>query len=227
VNDSWFVNLSKTDIPQDVRSSLLQLGDKFCLRSHHNSQRFIFDFIKCVESNIFRTDPDTANNIRCLAIQTLNKCLSPPPPLSDIDSRFSTLTRITKKFLLDHPDIIITKADKGNVTVSLDRTDYLNKMHGLLSDRDTYITVNCDPTRKITTQLKDLLQRWRRNNYIPIGTYRSLLNTDGILPRAYGLPKIHKKDCPLRIIISSINSPLYSLAAFLHDILYKNLPFPI
>jgi len=99
-------------------------------------------------------------------------------------------------------------------------------MHGLLSDRDTYITVNCDPTRKIITQLKDLLQRWRKNNYIPIGTYRSLLNTDGILPRAYGLPKIHKKDCPLRIIISSINSSLYSLAAFLHDILYKNLPFP-
>jgi len=136
------------------------------------------------------------------------------------------LTKITKKFLFDHPDIIVTKADKGNVTVSLDRTDYLNKMHDLLSDRETYVAVNCDPTKKITAQLKDLLQRWRRNDYISIGTYRSLLNTDGILPRAYGLPKIHKNDCPLRIIISSINSPLYSLAAFVHDILFKNLTFP-
>lgn len=56
--------------------------------------------------------------------------------------------------------------------------------------------------------------------------YRALMKSDGVLPRAYGLPKIHKKDCPLRIIISSINSPLYSLAAFLHDILFKNLPNP-
>jgi len=38
--------------------------------------------------------------------------------------------------------------------------------------------------------------------------------------------KIHKKDYPLRIIISSINSPFYSFAAFLHNILFKNLPNP-
>jgi len=137
VNNSWFVNLSKIVIPQEVQS-LLQLGDKFCLRSHHNSQRFIFDFIKSVESNIFRTDPDTANNIRCLAIQTLNECLSSPLSFSHIDSRLSSLTKITKKFLFDHPDIVVTKADKGNVTVSLNRTDYLNKMHDLLSDRETF-----------------------------------------------------------------------------------------
>ena len=43
----------------------------------------------------------------------------------------------------------------------------------------------------------------------------------GYFPRAYALPKIHK-DCPFRIIISSINSPLYSL--FLHSIIIKTIP---
>ncbi|EFN62854.1 hypothetical protein EAG_00122, partial [Camponotus floridanus] len=42
--------------------------------------------------------------------------------------------------------------------------------------------------------------------------------------RAYGLPKIHKPNCPLRIIVSSINSPLYKFAAFLHNCLFENLP---
>ena len=39
------------------------------------------------------------------------------------------------------------------------------------------------------------------------------------LPKAYSLPKIHKKDCPLRPIISTINSPIH----FLSKILYNSL----
>ena len=35
------------------------------------------------------------------------------------------------------------------------------------------------------------------------------------------LPKIHKPGCPLRVIISSIGSPL---ATFLHNILFKSIP---
>jgi len=45
-----------------------------------------------------------------------------------------------------------------------------------------------------------------------------------LLLRAYGLPKVHKSDCPFRIIISSIDSPLYSLATFLHGIIIRSLP---
>jgi len=59
--------------------------------------------------------------------------------------------------------------------------------------------------------------------YISVGTMRSLLRSDGVLPRAYDLPKIHKIDCPLKIIFSSFNSPLHKLAAYLHKILHDNL----
>jgi len=50
--------------------------------------------------------------------------------------------------------------------------------------------------------------------------------TDGLIPRAYGLPKIHKKGAPLRIIVSSINStlqPLAVYAVYLHKILNKSM----
>ena len=46
------------------------------------------------------------------------------------------------------------------------------------------------------------------------------------MPRAYGLPKIHKVGCPFRIIVSSINSPLYNLSKFFHKIIYKSLKLP-
>jgi hypothetical protein len=38
-------------------------------------------------------------------------------------------------------------------------------------------------------------------------------------PHLYGLPKIHKLDIPLRPTVSSIGSPCYALAGFLHNIL--------
>jgi hypothetical protein len=38
-------------------------------------------------------------------------------------------------------------------------------------------------------------------------------------PHFYGLPKIHKLDIPLRPVVSSIASPCYDLADFLHKIL--------
>lgn len=41
--------------------------------------------------------------------------------------------------------------------------------------------------------------------------------SEGNLPRAYGLPKVYKPNCPFRIIISSLASPLYSLASYLHN----------
>lgn len=131
-----------------------------------------------------------------------------------------------EKFLSEHPDIIVIRADKGNVTVALDRANYLNKMSVMLGDRNTYVIVNRDPINKISNCLNDLINRWKKKDYISVATARYLYVSDGVLLRAYGLPKIHKKDCPLRIIVSSINSPLHPLAAYLHNLLFNNLPAP-
>ena len=54
--------------------------------------------------------------------------------------------------------------------------------------------------------------------------HKMLYCSDGLLPRVYGLPKIHKPGCPLRIIVSSIGNPLYSLATYLHNMLFKTIP---
>lgn len=38
------------------------------------------------------------------------------------------------------------------------------------------------------------------------------------------MPKVHKPDCPLRVIVSLKNSPLYCLAKFLQDTIYDAIP---
>jgi len=51
-----------------------------------------------------------------------------------------------------------------------------------------------------------------------------MLITDGLLPRAYGVPKIHKDGCPLRIIVSSLKNHHYELTCFLHNIIKNSIP---
>jgi len=51
-----------------------------------------------------------------------------------------------------------------------------------------------------------------------------MLVTDGVLPRAYGLTKIHKTNYSLRLIVSCINNPLYPLSLFLHNLIYNSIP---
>ena len=42
----------------------------------------------------------------------------------------------------------------------------------------------------------------------------------------YGLPKIHKENCPMRQVVSCIDSPTYFLANTYKDILNQALPKP-
>lgn len=94
----------------------------------------------------------------------------------------------------------------------------------MLQDIDTNTKINKNPIRKINDSLRDLLKKWKNSEYISATTYKKLSCSDGILPRTYGLPKMHKSSCPFRIIVSSIDSPLYSLALYLHEIISSNVP---
>jgi len=61
------------------------------------------------------------------------------------------------------------------------------------------------------------------NNFIIKQQYFKLRSSDSILPRAYGLPKIHKHNTPFRIIVSSVNTALYSLASYLQNVISDSL----
>jgi len=130
----------------------------------------------------------------------------------------------TKLFAINNPDVLFTKADKGNATVAMDLNEYNNKMTEILSDLNTYTKVKRDPIKKLSNQVRSVLTSWLKNEYIDTHTYRKLLITDGLLPRAYGLPKLHKTGHPLRVIISSLKSPLYNLSCYLHNIIKCSVP---
>ncbi|XP_024880434.1 uncharacterized protein LOC112460135, partial [Temnothorax curvispinosus] len=108
-----------------------------------------------------------------------------------------------KKFLRDKQDIFVTKADKGQITVVMEKTDYNNRMTDLLNDESTYRKLKKDPISQLTTKLNKLVKSWYDSDIIDDPTYYRLKCTNGNLPRCYGLPKFYEQ-----IFGSPMGSPL-------------------
>jgi len=115
------------------------------------------------------------------------------------------------------------RVNKENITIALDRETYTNTIKEMWSITDTYIKVNKDPTKKLTSDIRNVLARWKSKDYITNSTYNSIYCSDGNLPRAYGLLKIHKPGHTFRIIISSIDTSTHALATIYTELSQKTL----
>ena len=129
-------------------------------------------------------------------------------------------------------NIVIQKADKGNVIVLVNKTDYIQKMEGILGDTTKFKPTNftrlngdirdiLDKEDEVKTFLKSL----RDKNIISDQDFAKLVpvgSSPGVL---YGLCKVHKNipqgsNCPpFRPILSAIGTVSYNLAKFLVSIL--------
>jgi len=98
-------------------------------------------------------------------------------------------------------------------------------MEVLLSDINTYTLIKKDPSTSIEKKLNDLIKYWYNKEYINKSEMLKLRSSDSLLPKAYGLPKIHKENAPLRIIVSSMNTALYPLGKYLNKIISDNILF--
>ena len=81
--------------------------------------------------------------------------------------------------------------------VIMDRQDYINKANQLLN-QNTYRSIAKDPTSSIKNKLINILKRVKNQTGLDSNTCKSMYPTGCVLPKFYGLPKIHKPDTPIR-----------------------------
>ena len=147
------------------------------------------------------------------------------------DHKLENISQVEHKAFLDLLDIenlIIQKADKGNVIVLLDKNIYVEKINGILNDETKFVKVNFEKRNKeldyllskqeeITKFLKEL----RDSKVITDSEFNSLRPSGSQPGVLYGLCKVHKgtdadgKSPPFRPILSAINTPSYKIAKFL------------
>jgi len=228
-NQKWVVNNSSKTIPERVLN-FLSLGEKFALPLNVNNSKDRVDttlaIVKNFEASSHKIPERVVDKLRSSLVNILKKNLQNNKHVNYIDARLQKEYIACKRFLKNNDDIFVTKADKGQVTVIMDKTVYTKQMENMLNDESTYRHIKNNPLRKITVKLDNMIKTWRDMKIVDEFMYRKLKCTNGNLPRCYGLPKIHKPGNPLRIIVSSLGSPLYEVAKFLNKILSESLKKP-
>ena len=206
--EKWVLNISSKPLTVNEKSAL-QKGMNFAIAPKKIPTA---EFVAAVEDSITKLSAEEKLTVRARVSEVLSRA---HPPASNIPSSEMKALQDLRK---DKSRLIIS-ADKGNCTVVMDRKDYDEKVKELLGDESTYKVLKKDPTKKTERDMNGILLKMKREETIGENLYKRLHSSDGLPPRFYGLPKVHKNGCPLRPIVSFISTPTYNLSKHVAKIL--------
>ena len=203
----WVKNCSDR-LLNDSELSMLVKGLNFAVTPRELP---IVDIVTSNESACRKLSEGDASELRATVINLLSRLNA-----KNINSNLSNDERKALQQLQKDKDIQILPADKGRLVVVPNTVDYHSKCEKLLGDSETSKNLGTnDPTSKYKKELVSVLQDLEKEGDINRVEYRKLYPTTESPPIFYGLSKVHKKDTPLRPIVSSI----YNCAKLLADIL--------
>ncbi|XP_067622805.1 uncharacterized protein [Eurosta solidaginis] len=220
-NEDWFINTTKIEIPQEYRW-ILSLGYKFSLPVS-NKNFSPLQVIAELEQGVQKIEDDrTKDSVRSHIAMKINNYQSRRNNNAKDKLLLKTFEN-TKEFISKYKDeIVLTQADKGNKTVLMYKNIYEEKMKKLLDDRNVYKKIQKDPTQQLMRKNNLIINEMFKQNEIELKQKFQLSSVAAIAPRIYGLPKIHKKNMPLRPIVSSTKVPCYNLSKHIGVVL-KNI----
>lgn len=218
---SVLVNLAKVDL-SDLEKEVLCRGLGFGIPSKTSKEEVHAEFELCWQQ-LDNLEPVSADKkAQC---KTAMADYSQQYANAKIDKTGFPLTDNHLKAikqLKNSKDLIITRPDKGNGVVLLDRTDYINKMNSILQTDKFMELGNAneqDRTLQEERALQAFLLRAHKKGDISKEVYERIRPVGTTRPRMYGVPKIHKPGVPLRPILSMINSPHHETAKWLAEVL--------
>ncbi len=209
--DIFVKNLSSKPLTE-TEKSVLSLGGNFGIAPSELPVLKVLSPIISAMDFLSLKNPRLATEFQHEAVRILSNARLPSPNLSP--EQLHALRTLKK----DNSRVILP-ADKGSMTVVIDREDYVRLENDLLNDEGTYRPLELDPTPEISAELVDKFRKINRSGKIDKEEYKKLYQSSGSVPLFYGLPKIHKDPVRLRPITSCIDSVDESLAKHLTSIL--------
>ncbi|XP_044756951.1 uncharacterized protein LOC123315353 [Coccinella septempunctata] len=219
--ERWVKNISTTDVPSRVLD-FLALGPKFSIdipMKHISLQRLLSDVEYTININDSLTE-EGKDVKRSLAANIVTNYMKPNKQVKNI---FQREFFHCKRYLREHSELLVLKSDKGNVTVVMDRSQYMELSNNILLDHKYYEILPRDPTTTIQKKCNSFIKKMVTDGHITQNQGKLMYNYSSVPARFYGLPKVHKPTLSLRPIISSINTPTSRLSVFISEILSSYL----
>ena len=140
--------------------------------------------------------------------------------------------------IIKKKDIVITKPDKGNGAVILDRKIYDNAFQEIISGTSKFEKLNEDPTLKCEASLQRFLRKLKQKNLFKKNEYDKFYPSGSAHAHIYGTPKWHKfsssdlfpKPCPIVSSKGTFNYTLrynYTIKVLLNILLIFPVSFTI
>ena len=223
VDHSTIMNLSSVDL-SEIQKNVLSRGVNFGVPPKLRKEEIKSEFELCW--NQLEDLPTVSKERRDECRSTLSG-LAHRYANSSCDKNGFSLDREHLAALRDlrrNENIVISKPDKGNGVVILDKDDYVEKMADILSQTDKFECLGDVETNDKTIlrerALQAFLLRYRKAGFISQEVYDRIRPVGCSRPRMYGLPKTHKPLVPLRPILSMTNAPQHELAKWLAEVLH-------
>ena len=143
------------------------------------------------------------------------------------NNNLSVNERKSIKFLKQHPNLVIKKADKGSAVVLLDKANYIQEGLRQLNNSNHYKQLDEPLYPQTAIKIDSILTKLLTDHHITKKQYEYLKPPENPRPRRfYMLPKIHKPQTswtipnklpPGRPIVSDCNSESEKIAEFIDD----------
>lgn len=118
-------------------------------------------------------------------------------------------------------NLIITKADKGNTIVIMDKNEYIRKTEEFIK-LGPYKEINYNYTNKFQAKIKRVIkENSELNNY----EKKNIIESNPSIPILKCQIKLHKENKPVRPIVSFIGAPSYKLSKMMSKTLKEKYEF--
>ena len=111
--------------------------------------------------------------------------------------------------------IIVSRLDKDNGVVVMNKSSCLSKMYDILSDNTKFQSCKLDNNISYLAKFQRFLRSLKAKGILDNDDYKQLYPSSASTPAMYGLPKVHKLAVPLRPILSAIGSFNHEAAKWL------------
>lgn len=220
MNDKAFTAIDVLRIiPHEVKL-MLSYGPKFALPLPITQERsqLLFDAINTLNS--FQLAVYECRTLVAIAKQHIQNAEQLKSSMSNNSQLFyGHIYNCTIRFFTENTELMMAQADKGNISIIIPRSKYIDKMNAHVNDINVYNPISITNHTSLQRINDRILCKLANYKLLRQENITTILSNEQKIANLYGLIKIHKETFPTRPIVNTRAAPGYAIAKIISTII--------